>query len=107
MDRVIEKGESNPNIGFDAYHGTYVDMFAAGIIDPTKVSMQYSDRPTSIPSFSLHLAFTQVIRTSLQDASGVASLLTTIDCGIAEIPKPEPAHSHGGMPQGGMGGMGF
>ncbi len=40
VERVIEKGLENPNIGFDAYHGTFVDMFAAGIIDPTKVISQ-------------------------------------------------------------------
>ena len=35
VERVIEKGG---NIGFDAYNMKYVDMFEAGIIDPTKVS---------------------------------------------------------------------
>ena len=37
VERIIEKGAENVNIGFDAYHGKYVDMFAAGIVDPTKV----------------------------------------------------------------------
>jgi len=80
VERVIEKGAQSPNIGYDAYRGVYVDMFAAGIVDPTKV-----------------------IRTALQDASGVASLLTTIECVITELPKPEsPAPA---MPGGGMGGF--
>jgi len=39
VERVIEKGAENLNMGFDAYNGTYVDMFAAGIVDPTKVCM--------------------------------------------------------------------
>ena len=68
-------------MGFDAYNGKYVDMYKAGIVDPTKV-----------------------IRTALQDASGVASLLTTIECTITELPKKEaPAPPMGGM-GGGMGG---
>jgi chaperonin GroEL len=81
VERIIEKGAENTNIGFDAYKGTYVDMYQAGIVDPTKV-----------------------IRTALQDASGVASLLTTVECVISELPKPEsqaPAMPSGG----GMGGM--
>ena len=68
-------------MGFDAYNGKYVDMYKAGIVDPTKV-----------------------IRTALQDASGVASLLTTIECTITELPKKEA--SGPSMPGGGMGGMG-
>lgn len=50
---------------------------------------------------------TKVVRTALQDASGVASLLSTAEVVITEIPKedpPMPAGGAGGM--GGMGGMG-
>ena len=65
MERVIEKGG---NIGFDAYHMKYVDMFEAGIIDPTKVCLVVQH------PFYAHRA-PQVIRTALQDASGVASLV--------------------------------
>ena len=59
-------------------------------------------------NFTFFALCSQVIRTALQDASGVASLLTTIDCSIVELPKPEPAGA--GMPPGGgmgggMGGM--
>jgi chaperonin GroEL len=81
---IVEKilSNSNVNFGYDAMNDTYVDMLEAGIIDPTKV-----------------------IRTALQDASGVASLLATTECVVTEIPKEEPAMPGGGM-GGGMGGMG-
>ena len=61
-------------------------IFAAGIIDPAKV-----------------------VRTALQDAAGVASLLTTAEVVITEIPKkddPLPGAGMGGG-MGGMGGMGM
>jgi len=78
---IVEKVSSSdqPNFGYDALKNCYVNMIDVGIIDPTKV-----------------------IRTALQDASGVASLLATTECVIVEIPKPDPP-----MPSaGGMGGMG-
>ena len=69
--------------GYDAATGTFTDMVAAGIIDPLKV-----------------------VRTALQDASGVASLLTTSEACIVEAPQPEPAAPAGGMSgMSGMGGM--
>jgi chaperonin GroEL len=66
------------DFGFDAQTGDYKDMVAAGIIDPTKV-----------------------VRTALQDAASVASLLITTEAMIAEKPEKKGAP----MPQGG-GGMG-
>ncbi len=69
------------NYGYDAQNGEYVDMFKAGIIDPTKV-----------------------VRTALQDAASIAGLLITTEAMVAERPKRESAG--GGMPGGGMGGMG-
>jgi chaperonin GroEL len=73
---------NNPNQGFDAQSGEYVDMLKAGIIDPTKV-----------------------VRTALQDAASVAGLLVTTEAMVAEKPekKPAPAMPHGG----GMGDMDF
>lgn len=69
------------NKGYDSASGQYVDMIAAGILDPFKV-----------------------VRTALTDASGVASLLGTTEVSIVEAEdKTAPA---GGMPGGGMGGMG-
>ena len=70
--------EKTGNYGFNAQTEEYVDMVAAGIIDPTKV-----------------------VRVALQDAASVASLLITTEAMIAEKPK---APSGGGMPPGGMGG---
>jgi chaperonin GroEL len=72
--------EKTGNYGFNAQTEEYVDMIAAGIIDPTKV-----------------------VRVALQDAASVASLLITTEAMIAEKPK---APAGGGMPGGGMGGMG-
>ncbi|HEY1382714.1 MAG TPA: chaperonin GroEL, partial [Dongiaceae bacterium] len=68
-------------IGFDAQNGEYVDMFKAGIIDPTKV-----------------------VRCALQDASSVAALLITTEAMVAERPEKKAAPM--GAPGGGMGGMG-
>ncbi len=68
--------------GFDAQKEVYVDMFKAGIVDPTKV-----------------------VRTALQDAASVAGLLITTEAMVAE--KPEDKSSTPAMPDmGGMGGMG-
>ncbi len=71
--------EKSETYGFDAQDEKYVDMLAAGIIDPAKV-----------------------VRTALQDAGSVAGLLVTTEAMVAELPK-EPAPA---MPGGGMGGMG-
>jgi chaperonin GroEL len=71
--------------GFDAQTGEYKEMVAAGIIDPTKV-----------------------VRTALQDAASIASLLITTEAMVAEKPEkkaPMPAGGPGGM--GGMGDMDF
>jgi chaperonin GroEL len=77
--RLLDKND--PNYGYDAQNDEYVDMFKAGIVDPTKV-----------------------VRTALQDAASIAGLLITTEAMIAERPKKESA-GPGGMP-GGMGGMG-
>jgi chaperonin GroEL len=73
--------EKTGNYGFNAATEEYVDMVAAGIIDPTKV-----------------------VRVALMDAASVASLLITTEAMIAEKPK---APAGGGMPGGGMGGGGM
>ena len=69
--------------GFNAQTEEYVDLIKDGVIDPTKV-----------------------VRTSLQNAASVASLMLTTDCMVAEKPKKDSGPS---MPEapGGMGGMGF
>ncbi len=81
--------EKDGNHGFDAQNEEYVDMIAAGIIDPTKV-----------------------VRVALQDAASVASLLITTEAMIAERPKDKagggmPGGMGGGGMGGGMGGMDF
>ncbi len=77
--------EKTGNFGFNAQTEEYVDMIAAGIIDPTKV-----------------------VRVALQDAASVASLLITTEAMIAEKPKaPAGGGMPGGMGGGGMGGMDF
>jgi chaperonin GroEL len=67
--------------GYDAQLDEYKNLVEAGIIDPTKV-----------------------VRTALQDAASVASLLITTEAMVAERPA-KPAAPAGG-PGGGMGGMG-
>ncbi|ARD86833.1 molecular chaperone GroEL [Rickettsia bellii] len=72
------------NFGFNAQDMQYVDMIKAGIIDPAKV-----------------------VRTALQDAASVASLIITTETLIVDEPedKENPMPMRGGM--GGMGGMDF
>jgi chaperonin GroEL len=73
---------TNPNVGFNAATGEYVDMFEAGIIDPLKVA-----------------------RVALTNATSVSSLLLTTEAAIYEIPT-ETQEGDGGMPpQMGMPGM--
>ncbi|XP_033127950.1 60 kDa heat shock protein, mitochondrial-like [Anneissia japonica] len=77
---VVEKILNSPDeIGYDALNDEYVGMVQSGIIDPTKV-----------------------VRTALVDAASVASLLSTAEAVVTEIPKEEKDMP----PMGGMGGMG-
>jgi len=76
VGKLLEKGDANH--GFDAKHGTYVDMIKAGIIDPTKV-----------------------VRCALQNASSIAALMLTTEAVINEMPGEEKEMA--GM--GGGGGM--
>ncbi|WP_105429326.1 MULTISPECIES: chaperonin GroEL [Neorhizobium] len=78
VGKILEKNEDN--YGYNAQTSEYGDMITMGIVDPLKV-----------------------VRTALQNAASVASLLITTEAMIAELPKKESAG--GGMP-GGMGGMG-
>ncbi|WP_296572330.1 chaperonin GroEL [Phreatobacter sp.] len=81
VGKVLEN--KSPTFGFNAQTEEYVDMFEAGIVDPMKV-----------------------VRTALQNAASVSSLLITTGAMIAESPKKES--SAPAMPGGGgMGGMDF
>jgi chaperonin GroEL len=77
VGKILDKNEDN--YGYNAQTSEYGDMIAMGIVDPVKV-----------------------VRTALQNAASVASLLITTEAMIAELPKKDAG---GGMP-GGMGGMG-
>jgi len=76
--KVLEN--SDYAFGYDAQSGTYRDLVAAGIIDPTKV-----------------------VRVALQNAASVAGLLITTEAMVAERPEKRAASK---PPGGGMGGMG-
>ena len=78
VGKLLDQNE--PNRGFDAQSGTYVDMVKAGIIDPAKV-----------------------VRLALQGAASVAGLLVTTEAMVAD--KPQTTAS--AMPGGGMGDMDF
>jgi chaperonin GroEL len=69
--KVLES--KDVNYGYDARQDRYCDMFKEGIIDPTKV-----------------------VRTALQNASSVATLLLTSDALVAEVPKEEKKPAGGG-----------
>jgi chaperonin GroEL len=70
----------NAPMGFDAMSGEVVDMFAAGIVEPLKVT-----------------------RAALQNAASIGSLILTTETLVAD--KPEPKKESAGMPGGGgMGG---
>ena len=71
--------EGKGDFGYNARTDEYVNMFEAGVIDPTKVS-----------------------RIALENAASVAGMFLTTECAITDIPEKEPAPA---MPAGGMGGM--
>jgi chaperonin GroEL len=77
LDRV--RASQIPGYGFDAAKEEYVDMIAAGIVDPTKVC-----------------------RSALENASSVAATVLTTEAMVVDIPEP-PAPAPAG--DGGMGGM--
>jgi len=72
---VEEVRKGKPGHGYDALNDKYVDMFAAGIVDPAKVT-----------------------RSALQNAASIAAMVLTTEAMVTEIPEDK----RGG---GGMGGM--
>jgi chaperonin GroEL len=73
--------EGKDDFGYNARTSVYENLFASGVIDPTKVT-----------------------RIAIENASSIAGMLLTTECVIADEPEPEGAHAHPGM-GGGMPGM--
>merc|ERR1719472_704252 len=71
VGKLLESTDTN--LGYDAQIGEYVDMVSKGIIDPAKV-----------------------VRTALTDAAGVASLMTTTEAMVVELPKKDEPAPGGG-----------
>ncbi|MBU0478252.1 chaperonin GroEL [bacterium] len=78
---VQELLKKEKNVGFNVQDGKYEDMFAAGIVDPTKVT-----------------------RTALQNAASIAGLLLTTEALVTDVPEKEkmPPMPGGGGMGGGM-----
>lgn len=66
---IIQKiKEGKEDFGYNARTGEFVNMYEAGVIDPTKVA-----------------------RVALENAASVAGMFLTTECGIVDIPEPQPA----------------
>ncbi|AWW26024.1 chaperonin GroEL [Acetobacterium carbinolicum] len=76
---VSQMAGKKVGVGYDAAKGEFVDMFQAGIIDPTKVT-----------------------RSAIQNAASVSAMFLTTEVAVADLPSEDAGM--GGMP-GGMGGM--
>lgn len=75
---IIQKiKEGKGDYGYNARTNEFVNMYDAGVIDPTKVA-----------------------RVALENAASVAGMFLTTECGIVDIPESQPAAP--AMPQGGM-----
>ena len=75
---IIQKiKEGKGDFGYNARTDEFVNLFEAGVIDPTKVA-----------------------RVALENAASVAGMFLTTECGIVDIPEPAPAAP--AMPAGGM-----
>jgi len=81
---VVQKVKEGENdYGFNARTEKYENLLRAGVIDPTKVT-----------------------RIALENAASIAGMLLTTECVIADKPKKEEPHVHGGGAPG-MGGMDY
>ena len=75
---IVQKiREGKGDFGYNARTDEYVNMYEAGVIDPTKVA-----------------------RVALENAASVAGMFLTTECGIVDVPEKEPAAP--AMPAGGM-----
>ena len=79
LGKVLDSKESN--FGYNAFSNEYEDLVKAGVLDPTKV-----------------------VRTALQNAGSIASLMLTTEALVAEIPEKKEAPAAPGH-GGGMGDM--
>ncbi|HTS37412.1 MAG TPA: chaperonin GroEL [Candidatus Solibacter sp.] len=79
LGKVLDAKEAN--YGYNAFSNEYEDLVKAGVLDPTKV-----------------------VRTALQNAGSIASLMLTTEALVAEIPEKKEAPAPGGH-GGGMGDM--
>jgi chaperonin GroEL len=80
LGKVLDSKDAN--FGYNAFANEYEDLVKAGVLDPTKV-----------------------VRTALQNAGSIASLMLTTEALIAEIPEKKEAPAQGGGHGGGMGDM--
>jgi chaperonin GroEL len=81
---VVQKvKEGKGDFGFNARTDEYDNLYKAGVIDPTKVT-----------------------RIALENAASIAGMLLTTECVVADKPKKEEPHMHGGGAPG-MGGMDY
>jgi chaperonin GroEL len=80
LGKVLES--KDVNFGYNAFSNEYEDLVKAGVLDPTKV-----------------------VRTALQNAGSIASLMLTTEALVAEIPEKKEAPAMPGGHGGGMGDM--
>lgn len=77
--RRLQQERGNKNVGYEVMSNEYVDMLETGITDPAKV-----------------------VRSALENASSIASMILTTEALVTDIPEKEPAMSGGGPGMGGM-----
>jgi len=80
LGKVLESKDAN--YGYNALTGEFEDLVKAGVLDPTKV-----------------------VRTALQNAGSIASLMLTTEALVSELPEEKKAPAGGGHGGGGMEGM--
>ncbi|MDR4988156.1 MAG: chaperonin GroEL [Bacteroidales bacterium] len=80
---IVQKvKEGKEDFGYNAYSGTFENLYASGVIDPTKVT-----------------------RVALENASSIAGMLLTTECVLADIKEEKPDMPPMNPGMGGMGGM--
>jgi chaperonin GroEL len=82
--RRVQKENESTNFGFEVLSGEYVNLLEKGITDPAKV-----------------------VRSALENASSIASMILTTEALITDIPEKESAMPGGPGGMGGMGGMDY